>query len=127
MWDLSVVVIGELLVLSWELSYKSSSCCPDVDSLVEGFFGDHEEFLLKSKCHDCAVAFGSEFSDELFAASAQNSLTSSVESLVIQGLPMVRDEKGRDVQGLVSVSEQDVGFDIPDGVGSGVTGLSEAT
>lgn len=82
--------------------------------------------MLQTQSHDSSLVLDSHLLQESLDALAQDSLAGPEQSLVIESMAVVRDQKGRNVQSLVSVAEEDVGLDVPHGVSSGVAGLSEA-
>jgi len=114
-------------VFGWELSDQSSAGCSDIDSFEVSFSWDSEELLFKTQSHDGSAVFNADFFQESLNTLAKDTLACSEQSLIVQGVPEVRNQECWNVKGFVSVSEQNVRLDVPDSISSGLAGLSEAS
>ena len=66
----------------------------------------------------------SEFVEKLVGGFIHGGLAHSEEGLVTQGLSVVSNQEGGDVEGVVSSSDIEAGVVVPESIGPGDVGLS---
>lgn len=92
-------------MFGWKLTDQGSACGSDVDSFEVSFSWNGEKFLFQTQSHDCTAVFNPKFFQKSLDALAQGSLASSEQSLVVQSVSMMRNQKCWNVKGFVAVSE----------------------
>ena len=125
--NLSVVMLASLLVSCGVGSDQNSAQPFQVLSLLVCVLRNGEEFLLESQEHLGSLVLDSQFVKKCVGSLDHSGLTHSEESFVAQSFSVVGDEKGRDVEGVVSSPDVEEGVVVPEGVGSGGVGLTKST